>query len=526
MPTDASGALVYLTTRSIGNSLLLRLRRLRQPRYLLIGLGLTIYLVSMIFGRSQTPLRIPDNYESLARIATVLLILATMAASWAFGTTAALQFTLAEVNFLFSAPIKRRTLLQYKIGRLLVPATGVALFLTLVIGPIHPVDSVVFAFKTAVVLWVTGLFEAGTSLYRLNAKASDAARGRIRLPILIATFALMMCSAWTLAVFAFADGAQMLRVSPVVLLMLVVCVVWILGSDAAFEEEAAINAEKIREAVVRLEKGKPKVTVRRRGTRFPLAPHGPAETAILWKNWLLFGRGSRSSIGGAIFILGVIAVGFGVGARSAPMWEIAPFLCLVLAAAIAVMGPIMMRSDLRRDLAHLVVLKTWPVTGAAIVRGEILAPAIALSLATTAALAPAAIFTPARLLSIDATITARAAFMIAASSCGVAVIVAQLVIQNAIAVTFPAWIRVRVGAGAAVESMGQGIVVMYGGILLLLVAALVPAAIAAAVLFLLGDLLVPALVFSTLLLVESFAATEIVGRILDRTDLQDVGLAE
>ena len=507
---------------------MLRLRRLRQPRYLLVGFGLVIYVGSMVFNRSQMRLRIPDNYESAARIATGLLFFSAMAVSWVFGVAASLQFTLAEVNFLFTAPLARQTLLQYKIARLLVTAGGVALFFTLMLGPVQPLAAALFAFKTAVIMWVFGLFEAGTSLYRMNAKTSDGVRAQTRLSIVGATFALMVLAAWTLAVFAFADGAQILRVLPVVLLLLTACVVWILGSDAAFEEEAAINAEKVQAALRRLQNGqRPATTGARsrratRGTLFRLAPTGPTETAILWKNWLLFGRVSPRAIGVAIFVVVGIVVGASFAAGGLPAWNFAPFLFLVLAGAIAVMGPAMMRSDLRRDLVHLALLKTWPVTGAAIVRGEILAPAIALSIGTAVALFPAAMFVPAKLLGIDTGIAARSTFVLAALCCAVAVIVAQLVIQNAIAVTFPAWVRPKVGAGAAVEGMGQGMVVLYGGILVLMLGALAPAAAAGVVMFLAGGILLPALVFSSLLLLESYAATEIVGRILDRTDLQDV----
>ena len=508
-----------------------RLRRLRQPRYLLVGLGLVIYVGSLFFSRSQARLHIPDNYESLARMAAAVVFFSAMAVSWVFGVATSLQFTLAEVAFLFTAPLARQTLLKYKIARLLVTAGGFALFFTLVIGPTQPLAAALFAFKTAAIMWVFGLFEAGTSLYRLNAKVSDGARAQTRLSIVGATFALMLLAAWTLAVFAFADGAQILRVLPVVLLLLVACVVWILGSDAAFEEEAAINAEKIHHAVRRVQNGQRPARAgarsRRaaRGTLFRLAPTGPTETAILWKNWLLFGRVSPRALGVAIFVVVGIVVGASFAAGGRPAWSFAPFLCLVLAGAIVLMGPVTTRSDLRRDLVHLALLKTWPVTGAAIVRGEILAPAIALSIGTGVALLPAAMFVPAKLLGVDTGIAARTAFLLAALCCAVGVIVAHLVIQNAIAVTFPAWVRPKVGAGAAVEGMGQGMVVLYGGILILTLGALPPAAIAAVVMFLAGGILLPALVFSALLLLESYAATEIVGRILDRTDLQDVALS-
>lgn len=525
-----TGALAYLTVRSIRNSLVLRLRRLRQPRYLLVGLGLAIYLGSIISSRGRAPLRIPDNYEALARLVAALGFFAAMVASWILPASGSLRFTLAEVSILFPAPIGRRQLLQYKIVRLMLAAAGGSLFFTLFFGPLRPASAALFAFKITVVFIVIGLVEAGVALYRVNAKASSGASARLRLPILTSSVLLMALAAWVLAVFAFADSIRaLMRVIPVIAVLFFACVAWILWSDAAFEEEAAINADKMREALVRFQKGQPRITPRRRGTPFRLAPTGPPELAIFWKNWLLFGRASRSWIT-TLWIVTVVFVGafYGIerSSEDSPVhWkELTPILLLVLAGAVALMGPTMVRSDLRRDLAHLVVIKTWPVRGAAIVRGEVLAPAVALTLGALAAIVPAALFAPAFVLPTDVSLAGRLTFAAAATTTATALIVTHLVIQNAIVVTFPAWIRPRaVGAGAGVELMGQMMIVLYGGMFVLALAALAPAAAGALVMFLFGGVLLPAIVFASLLLVESFAATEIIGRVLERTDLQEVG---
>ena len=526
--TDVVGALAYLTVRSIRNSVVSRLNRLRQPRYLFIGLALVFWIGTMIFNRSRSPIRIPDEYEQLARIIAAIMFFGVMVLSWILSSSAALRFTLAEVNILFPAPIERQRLLQYKIARLLLGAAGSSLFFTLVFGPVRPVAAALFAFKTMVVVGVLGLVEAGVALYRINAKASSGASAKVRLPILAASVTLMAISAWVLAVFAFIDDVRsFLRVVPVIALLLFACIVWILASDVAFEEEAAINADKVRAAVQRLQRGQPRISARR-STPFALAPTGPAELAILWKNWLLFGRASRRWLIVIAFVLVCFVGGFYGAARASGdlsvKWEAAPLLLLIIAGAVVLMGPIMVRSDLRRDLAHLVVMKTWPVSGAAIVRGEVLAPAIALTLAAVAAIVPAALLAPAALLPAQPSPSARFAFATAASLAATTMILAQLVIQNGIAAMFPAWIRLRTGgAGAGVEGMGQMLVVMYGGLFVLGLAALVPAGAAAVVMFLFGGMLLPAVVFASLLLVECFAATEIIGRILERTDLQDVG---
>ena len=511
-------ALVYLTVRSIHNSILLRLRRLRQPRYLLVGLALVLYCGSTIFSRSQSGgFRIPAAYESLARMTAAVLFFVVMAASWVLPATAALRFTPPEINVLFPAPIARRHLLGYKIGRLCLGVMGAALFFTIVIGPTRPAAAALFALKTTVVMSVLGLYEAGVSLYRINARASSGARARIRIPVLLAWVALMTLTAWALAVFAFASGTgELLRMVPVIALLFFACVAWILRSDAAFEEEAALNADKMQAALQRIQRGQPRITSRR-DTPFALATRGPVETAILWKNWLLFGRASKKWMVGVVpFLLIFIGTGVFAGGSSAE-WEMVPFFLLIIAGAVALIGPQMVRADLRRDLAHLVLIKTWPVTGAAIVRGEVLAPAIALSLGTLAALLPGGLLVEARVIPAEGTVSGRLVFIGAAAISAAATILAQLLIQNAIAVTFPAWIRMRPG----VESMGQALVVMYGGLFVLGLAALVPLGAAAAVLFLAGGVLLPAGVYSVLMLIECFAASEIIGRVLERTDVQD-----
>jgi hypothetical protein len=55
---------------------------------------------------------------------------------------------------------------------------------------------------------------------------------------------------------------------------------------------------------------------------------------------------------------------------------------------------------------------------------------------------------------------------------------------------------------------------------------LVPAAAAAVAYFVAGGLLIPSAIFAALVIGESLAATEIIGRILDRTDLQDVAVTD
>ncbi len=51
----------------------------------------------------------------------------------------------------------------------------------------------------------------------------------------------------------------------------------------------------------------------------------------------------------------------------------------MLALFATLIGPYMIRNDLRMDLPRLPVLKTWPITGRELLVGEILAPWVVLS---------------------------------------------------------------------------------------------------------------------------------------------------
>ena len=125
-------ALVFLQTRTMANNIRVRVRRLRQPKYLLsgiVGLGY-FYLIwgrhLFSFGQStQTvPTLSPELRVVILYIATV--VVATLAMlSWIFTSgRAAVAFTETELAFLLPAPLSRRLLLRYK----MVKSTLLTLF--------------------------------------------------------------------------------------------------------------------------------------------------------------------------------------------------------------------------------------------------------------------------------------------------------------------------------------------------------------------------------------------------------------
>ena len=70
-------------------------------------------------------------------------------------------------------------------------------------------------------------------------------------------------------------------------------------------------------------------------------------------------------------------------------------LVLMLAFFATLIGPYMVRNDLRMDLPRLPVLKTWPITGRELLVGELLAPWVVLSIVVWFLLALAFALSPA-----------------------------------------------------------------------------------------------------------------------------------
>src|SRR5579871_2400370 len=139
-----TGAFFYLTGRSFLNRVRVRLRRLREPRYL-IGLSVGIlYFYGVMFrpGSSTHVRTTPMTASLLATVAdpvialasVVLLVVVALAWLWP-SSSKAIAFTRAEVQFLFPAPLTRRQLLNYKLIRSQAASLVGSFFVTVVLRP-------------------------------------------------------------------------------------------------------------------------------------------------------------------------------------------------------------------------------------------------------------------------------------------------------------------------------------------------------------------------------------------------------
>jgi hypothetical protein len=194
------------------------------------------------------------------------------------------------------------------------------------------------------------------------------------------------------------------------------------------------------------------------------------------------------------------------------------------------LGPQLARTDLRQDLLHLELLKTWPMRGAQVIRGEMLWPAALLIGTAWIAIAVAFVFWTTAFA--PATVAWRLSAAIAAILLAPALVLAQFTIHNSAAVIFPAWVPLGTSRPKGVDAMGQRII-MFAGVLLGLAAMLAPGAIAGAILWfafqrIIGAyVLIPAAAACTaLVFVEVLLVTEALGPVYDRLDLSGVERSE
>jgi hypothetical protein len=198
-------------------------------------------------------------------------------------------------------------------------------------------------------------------------------------------------------------------------------------------------------------------------------------------------------------------------------------LAIGAAAFTVVLGPQMVRTDLRGDLQHLDQLKTWPVAPAAVLRGQLLAAGVVLTGVAWVAIACAAILSPAGFPSIS--MTWRLSIAGAAAIMAPAFVFAQLLIQNAMAVLFPAWVPLGNERPRGVDALGQRLILL-GGVLVLVALTMLPGVVAGGVLWFtfqrwFGVLVLPpaALTCACVVFIEILVCTELLAPIYERLDV-------
>ena len=562
----------YIIVCSAKNRIRKRLQRLREPRYLVGAIVGGAYLYFSFFARSRSRAAAarrgrqrsaPFSMETLVAAAAplagvALLVLATLAWVLPFDS-GLLEFSEAETAILFPAPVTRRGLLVH---RLLRSQLGI-LFGSLVVGIASPVVGWARV-RTSLAFWVLfvtfRVYYTAVTLSRSRGREGAPAAPRAWGPFAacLAALAIVVASlvrAWSASpvqdaadavarlASAAGQGAAGVVLLPFVALarpifapdarafvtamvgavaVLALCIAWMLRSDAAFQEATATAAA--RRAGRAQSRGAP---LRARATGLTLASAGRPELAFFWKNGVQTLR--LTGVSAIRIILACLIIVLAVTSMVVNAMHLrsgaaaACGVAIAVAGFTAILGPQIVRTDMRTDLLHLELLKTWPVRPGAIIRGEIAWPASLLTLLGWAAVASAAAFSPAAFPQIPA--ATRAAFAAAAVLLMPALVLAQYLVQNAAALAFPAWVPLGNQRPRGVDAMGQRLI-MLGGALLSVAVLMLPGAVAGALVWFafrrwIGALalVAAAAICSATVMVEVLATTELLSPLYDRLDV-------
>jgi len=251
---------------------------------------------------------------------------------------------------------------------------------------------------------------------------------------------------------------------------------WVTHTDAAFEEAVADAAAKRARAGAASRHRRPHPVVIAEGAVprpwFKLSPAGHPAIAIIWKNVLAFTRALRLTtlsilLGTLLFI--AIAVYTEVGDWS-DLAQIGETLCVIPIVMLVVLGPGIVRADLRQDLLQLDQLRSYPLRGSMIVAAEIASSAIILSVMQYLLLALAAVLSS---FGAQPPVPVLPAVLIALVMLPMLNAIA-LTVANGSALLFPGWVRLGDGRAAGVEAMGQNVLAVFVSLVITFLALIPP----------------------------------------------------
>jgi ABC-2 type transport system permease protein len=571
-------ASLYLIVCSARNQLRVRLRRLREPRYLIGGIVGSAYLYFAVFNRGggggpRGPGRalagLASAWQATGSSLAGLAVFALAACLWLLpARSALLEFSRAEAAFLFSAPLTRRQLLLHKILRSQIGSLIASVVVVALVAPASAAGRVQFAVAIWAFFVSARVYFAGVALTRTRLKSPGAAVRRAAwAPIAIACAAVFVVGGTIVRQFlaqpaaSLSDlGVRLARTAatglPSIILwpfaamlrplaapdaraylialagsfaVLAATTLWMLSGADAFELAAGeAVAQETGDASAR------RSAPRARAAGWTLALTGRAEGIFVWKNGMQMLRASDATVLRMAVPIAAAVIGLSFAVLAANRLRgaagIVTSFSLAVSAFGVLFGPQLMRLDLRGDLQHLDVLKTWPVRASSVIRGEILWPAGVVVATVWVGVACAALFAGTAFPRLSE--TWRWVLAVSAIVAAPALVTPQYIVHNAVAIFFPAWVPAGMQQPRGVDAMGQRLIMMAGVVCSLLLFAL-PGAIAGGIVWfalhsLLGAAaLVPATVaFTLVVLIEVVLATEWLGPAYERLDLSGVERGE
>ena len=574
---EVIGAFAFLLFNSTRNRIVAQIRRLRTPRYA-IGFVLGLGYFWMVFGRhafsararAGAPPGIMGPFETIAP----LFVLTILAGIWLFGgDMSALAFSEAEVAMLLTAPVSRRTLVKYKLAQSqLVILLNVIIWTFILRRGTGSLPSVLSAMSVWVIFTTLSLHRMGEALHRASKNEYRAAGQKpkwfakvfatvVGLIIFASLVAVPLSKigppdgknplAFVKSIWAFLEspgvqtvlypfhlliaptfaktipswGAAMLPALGIVALHLW----WVLSSDAAFEEAAALaSTERAR---------KIEAMRSRRTTQFDqdgsevkktisLAPTGIPAVAIVWKNAIALKRTIKLGALLRLPILAFAVAGF-IGWKSGNPGRVVSIVALMMAILLPLLAVQVLRNDLRSDMLHLPFLKSLPLAGADLVLAEVVSIAVVMAALQLVlfVIAGVALLMSSGVNPVRASIVIG--ILITLPLTLLALDGAICTIVNGSAVLFPGWIRLGPSGPGGVEVMGQMMLSMIASALAFGLMLIVPAALGAGAWYLLSEHPVAAVVTacalgSITLAAESYGMIIALGVSFERAEPQQI----
>lgn len=534
-------ALLYLRATTLAGSIKSRLKRLKQPKYLMGALVGAAWIWFTFLRRMQGPPRGPgpagartppeipaEAFPLFMELGAVVLVLVLLV-NWQIPRRAVLAFSEAEIAFLFPAPVNRRMLVHYRLLGAQLGIVFTSLVLTLIFGRGQALGGNLWfhAIGWWIVLATLNLHFTGTSFFYskvLNKSLTSASRKVLTIGLIYAIvvglavwtwlaiepparsdlvdartvisyvaeqthsgtlFWLLAIPRWLLGPYFANSATEFLLAMGPALGVLIAHYFWVVRTEVSFEEASLARAEKRAARVRAVQSGdwRGQTGVRKaQRAPFKLSEVGPPEIAFLWKNLLSTSTFFRPNV--AIILAAIIV--FGSQWLLRPGMEFPRTMILLsfgmLSAFVLLFGPLTARQDLRSDLRNSDILKTYPLRGWQILLGELLTPLAILSVLIWLCLLACFLLLPSDQLKwLTPAIRGEVALALAVITPPFVAI--QLLVPNAAAVIFPAWTQSTGNqAERGIEVMGQRIIFMTGQ-LLITVLAVIPAAIAASIVF-------------------------------------------
>jgi len=520
-----TGAAAFLISRSLKNRIVRWFKRLRQPRYVAGAALAGFYFWSFLFrhrtvavGARIPPGSINEVFVIVITLIATLLILG----AWALPSESpGFVFSEAEIQFLFQAPITRRQLLAYKVLQ-----SQIGLLFTSAIFSF-------FAFRGSryggmwIAFAVLNVYMMFVSFARVRLKLLGIGWPVRLVAVFLAITALIGIAAWQfrsdagVVVDAMKQGkfndyasavsnagivsaimrkpplgtilavprlfgeivyspslTTLLRDGSILIAAAIMLFLATSHLDVSFEDASIVASQRalVRRGRMRgMRFGGNMAAVRRFPAPFRLGDRGRPEVAVFWKNLIAALRVSSFPV-----VAGILQISFAAAAAifhgHADVTASLGYGGLFTAAGLALLGPQMVRSDLRIDLLRLDVVKTFPLTAEALLAAEMAAPLVVVS--SVAFLMLGVSFALLSFAHAKASFVTSPEFIVSALVFIVPISAIQLLIQNGAMILLPAW-TMSAEATRGLGAMGQRMLLLLGNLVTLFIALLPAAAVLA-----------------------------------------------